>query len=696
MKTAALALILSCGNLAAAVTVPDFFARRDYPSAGGNVIVGDVTGDGILDVVAVAAEASISTMVGNGYGSFKAAVTTTVEWEFINGSALVDLNGNGKMDLVLSGGTPGEGNIGKMGVLFSNGNGTFQQPVLYPVNDGQLGTVAVRDFSGDGIPDVIAVGGKGLWLFTGQGEGTFNAGVLIPIMSLGGSLAAADFNGDAKLDLAVTISSGLYLMLGNGNGTFQTPVQIGANSGAIVAAPVTRDGYTDILSGTSIYFNNGKGSFAGPVKVSISGPAIAVGDLNGDGIPDLASSNGCVAYGLGKGQFTKQSCYPVAEQGGTLSFSVVLAELTTAKPGFNDVIAGLNNSVSVLLNLGDGLFEDGVWMSVPDGNNCGAAGAFDGAGSVDLAVITSNGLTVLLGTGKAATPYTIGATIPLSGLGCPITADVNGDGIPDLLEGANSLGGVGVFLGNGNGTFSQASVIPFGPANDIVVGDFNHDGKLDVATSSNQLAFGNGDGTFQSPVPILANPPDLGFDWIAAGDVNNDGWTDLLATQEEYCCAALYVLLNNQQGGFTLTTISDPAGPVFVMLADLNGDGNLDAVVTEDGNATAHVYGGNGKGGFESGQQNIPYPFVDELPAQIGDVNGDGIPDLVLPADGSIGIALGTGKGTFYNPFVIGAGPGVGQVFLQNLHGQSATAGLPDIAAPDSTGGVMVLFNLTK
>jgi len=86
-------LVLCCSTLTAAVTVPEFFARRDYPSAGGNVMVGDVTGDGILDVVAVAAEYSISTQVGNGYGSFRAAVTTTVEWQFMFGSALVDLNG---------------------------------------------------------------------------------------------------------------------------------------------------------------------------------------------------------------------------------------------------------------------------------------------------------------------------------------------------------------------------------------------------------------------------------------------------------------------------------------------------------------------------------------------------------------------------------------------------------------------------
>jgi hypothetical protein len=81
---------------------------------------------------------------------------------------------------------------------------------------------------------------------------------------------------------------------------------------------------------------------------------------------------------------------------------------------------------------------------------------------------------------------------------------------------------------------------------------------------------------------------------------------------------------------------------------------------------------------------------------QIGDVNGDGIPDLILPSDGSIGIALGMGNGTFLTPIVIGAGPAEGQIFLQNLHGQSPNAGLPDLLAPDASGGVMVLLNLTK
>jgi hypothetical protein len=128
------------------------------------------------------------------------------------------------------------------------------------------------------------------------------------------------------------------------------------------------------------------------------------------------------------------------------------------------------------------------------------------------------------------------------------------------LEGASSLGGVGVYMNNGKGEFELASVVPLSPANIMVLADFNHDGLLDIATSFNQLAFGKGKGQFESPVAIWDDPPPLGFVGIAAGDFNNDGWTDLMAVQGEYCCGAYFVMLNNHQGGFNVTTYTTPTG----------------------------------------------------------------------------------------------------------------------------------------
>jgi hypothetical protein len=498
--------------------------------------------------------------------------------------------------------------------------------------------------------------------------------------------------------LAVCSSSGLNVLFGNGDGTFQPPQTISNTAGQITAADATGDGYPDIvIADGNIYINNGQGGFPTSVPTPVFGEAAAVGDVNGDGIPDMASDLGNVALGLGGGKFAAQVAYPIANEGEG-SYGVTMAYLSKKdKNGYEDMIFGPNGAVSVLLNENNANFVDGEWVSVPGSGNCAAAGDFNGDGKPDLAVPTGNGLVILLGTGDASAPYKTGTTIPLSGPGCPIAGDLNGDGKIDLLEGANSLGGVGVYMGNGKGEFVLTSVVPLSPANDMVLADFNHDGLLDIATSFNQLAYGKGKGQFEAPVAIWDDPPPLGFVWIAAGDINNDGWTDLLAGQGEYCCGAYFVMLNNHEGGFTVTTYTTPTGygPWAVMMGDFNGDGNLDTAF-EYGNATLGIYLGDGKGEFTPVNQTLSYPFVDQLPPQVGDVNGDGILDILLPANGMITIALGKGNGTFATPLTVGVGSGLGQILLQNLHGQSPKSGLPDIVEPDGGGGVTVLINLTK
>ena len=258
------------------------------------------------------------------------------------------------------------------------------------------------------------------------------------------------------------------------------------------------------------------------------------------------------------------------------------------------------------------------------------------------------------------------------------------------------------YLGKGDGTFTLKSSTPLPAVGFVAVADFNQDGKLDFATSANLLALGNGDGTFQTFVPLVATPPSTGFNNIAAGDVNGDGWPDLVLTSGEEDIATINVLLNNQHGGFTQSTIltcqkpfSTPCDPSEVLLADVNGDGILDLIVGETINGGMVVYLGDGKGGFTQKQA-----FNDALyapgPIMVGDVNGDGIPDIGLSEAGTLAIYLGKGDGTFYAPFYIGAGPNPGDILMMNLHGQAPIAGLPDLVAPDYTGGVMVLINTTK
>ena len=692
-----LALIVFAATGVQAVKPVKFLGRRDYAGLGP-ALVADLNGDKILDVVAISYGNEMYPFLGNGNGTFRQLPQWNSGWDQIYRGVAADLNGDGYADLVLSGSQQPGGPYG-IGVCFGNGDGTFQTPVLYQTGkDSGLWQIALGDFNGDGIADILAVGADGLWLLTGKGAGVFNAAVLIPITGLGGGsgLVVADFGEKGKLSAAITdYGTGFMLILGNGDGTFQAPILYPITDCChyIGTGDVNRDGLPDVLvtldvpANNLLFLNNGKGGFDAPTQTPITTMApMAVGDVNGDGIPDLVSADGSVSFGLGGAKFATPVNYAVEATGGE---SVVLADLR--HNGLLDVVAGEFQAFSVLLNQGAGTFQDGEWMSVPGSGNCAAAGDFNGDGIPDLALPTNDGLVILLGTGNGSAPYEQGATIPLSGPGCPLAGDVNGDGFLDLIEGADSLAGTGIYLGNGHGAFYLKSITPIGPSQ-LALGDFNHDGFMDLISSANQLALGDGQGYFQEPVPFVPNPNPLGYSGIAVGDLNNDGWPDVMLSPSSGG-TQMEELLNDQHGGFTETTITNIGGIIGVVLADINGDGNLDAICPQLGQTA--IYLGNGLGGLTLSPEIVYYPGGDPAAAPtVADVNGDGIPDLLLPADGSVGIAYGNGDGTFQSLIIWGAAASEGQVFAQNLHGQPAN--LPDLAIPAAGGGVTVLINTAQ
>jgi hypothetical protein len=343
----------------------------------------------------------------------------------------------------------------------------------------------------------------------------------------------------------------------------------------------------------------------------------------------------------------------------------------------------------VLLNEGKGTLEDRIWTSLSVSPGCSVSGDFNGDGKPDLALNTAEGITILLGTGKESAPFSLGSTIPIANTLCLRgIGDLNGDGILDLAVATSTS--VVTLLGNGDGTFTQKSSLPTPVgAGYIVLADFNHDGKLDFATSSNLIALGNGDGTFQTPTNVAAVVPPGGFTYVATGDINNDGWPDLVFSVDEQAASA-YVLLNNHTGGFTQVPTNYGGLTNEAVLADLNGDGNLDLILSYS------VYLGNGQGDF-----TFDTELSFDTGAQFGfnivaDVNGDGIPDVEFLSANTVAIFLGKGDGTFETPYFLGGGQSPGDLLAVNAHGQAAGAGKPDLLLPDETGGILTLFNLTK
>ncbi len=278
-------------------------------------------------------------------------------------------------------------------------------------------------------------------------------------------------------------------------------------------------------------------------------------------------------------------------------------------------------------------------------------------------------------------------------IGQPITGDFNGDGKPDVafteVPTVSGPFSVCIALGNGDGTFKppscsvpalQAAGSSQNPGS-AVIGDFNGDGKLDLAvpdvgdgSKGVSIFLGNGDGTLQAPIIIPAGGSPYS---VATGDFNKDGFMDLAVVYRDNTFG---ILLGNGNGTFhapVVFTVPIPPGITIafgaITTGDFNLDGNLDLVLANLSTLSNDIYFAAGKGDGTFGEPQLvtqlsEYPTNDlgSLPA--ADLNGDGKLDLVRVTISqetfliSISVLLGNGDGTFQPPNWFGlvtAGPDI-------------------------------------
>ncbi len=407
--------------------------------------------------------------------------------------------------------------------------------------------VAVADVNGDGKPDVVVTGcgSDTVSVLLGNGDGTLQGAVTY---ASGGqapqAIAIADVNGDGKPDILVANngSSTVGVLLGNGDGTFQPAVTYdsGGPPADLVVADVNRDGKPDLVVTTcstdgcfdqggsvAVLLGNGDGTFQPPVTFSAGIPtSVAVADVNGDGIPDVVVGNwdnpGTVAVLLGKGDGTFKAAVTY-DSGGLEATSIAIADVNgDNKPDLlvanwcGSAINCEDGSVGVLLGNGDGTFQATVAYDSGGGQASAVAVAdVNGDGKPDLAVANWDSgswddVSVLLGNGdgtfQPALAYGSGAVMPAP----VVMADLNGDGLPDLVVGNLQLylgspldGIVGVLLNNSG---------PHSPTTTTLVSSLNPAPMRTPVTytatvTSQGGAAVTGSVTFQDGGSTIANVP---------------------------------------------------------------------------------------------------------------------------------------------------------------------------------------------
>ncbi len=414
-------------------------------------------------------------------------------------------------------------------------------------------------------------------------------------------------------------------------------------------------------------------SFIAPVNypVGVSPVAVVTADLNGDGKLDLVIANAAA------------------------------------------------NNISVLLGNGDGTFQAARTYATGAAPQSSAVGDLNGDGKLDLVTANEgdNTVSVLLGNGdgtfQAAKGYAVGAQ--------PVSVAVGDfDGKPDIVTANQGSDSVSLLPGNGDGTFATAQTAgTFGaPAASVAVGDFNGDGKLDLAATTRgtdgfwggyyssyyysgnspavTVLLGNGNGTFATgisytlPSPFEVPPSSYAPPSVAAADLTGDGKPDLVVTDAGD--GAVDVLPNNGNGLFTAPTSFSTGGssPDSVALADVNANGKLDIITADTGDNAVSMLPNVGNGNFGS-----PYTFpVGSGPAAVaaGNFNADGRTDVAVANSGSNNVSVLLNNGSWPLLQVTATDAQTGAAISSTTAGQSFNF---TVTAEDQFGNVLTGFSDT-
>jgi hypothetical protein len=681
--------------------------------------MGDFNDDGKMDwVVSNGWDDNLWLYLGNGDGTSATPTILPLKGTSPDWVAVADLRKMGRADIVIA-----ENESSTVGVLFSNGDGTFQaEQELTTYNSPDYVTVA--DLNGDGSPDIIAGGGGCAAVLLGDGKGNFQAPLTscsenidlsggYPPPTFTTFISFADFNKDGKLDMLISVpTDGVMMLLGDGQGNFTSPVRI------VSGSTISNDPYFFLTSTTIDYNGDGcpdaaigdwqgmiflfagdcAGNFKHPASLNFGAgdvPAqLSVADINGDGHPDLVASGLPIVVGAapagrmlsvmlsdGQGSFQHAQVY----RGGDSLVSFAAGDLNG--DGNLDVLAVAQN-------------ENGLYEFLNEGS--GGFGAPQGRAQFSI-----HG-----GNNQETDPINVGADYS------PLLADVNADGLKDLVYidyGAlESTYSAAVSLNLGSQGFADPVFTPITTDNSDVVsdalGDFHGTGQLDLLVATDPVQPGGpggngsvylmqnlGGGKYGTPNPVFSRSNYATS--MYAVDLNGDGKQDLLIFDEpDGTNPALEVLLGNGNGTFSAPVsypLPSAGNSANIFSGDFNGDKKTDILLDLQENVlpfTSNVIEllGNGNGTLQTpqvivGNKGLP-------PFDLFDLNHDGLLDILAQdwttLTPSITTYFGLANGNFGSPASYKSYSGSNGFSYDGgvLAGDFNHDGNIDVAAPQNEG----------
>jgi hypothetical protein len=646
-------------------------------SKTSSLFLGDLNGDGYLDVVAGNDGETNTLYLNNGVNSdgtfrgFANGVVIGSDADFTFALALGDVDSDGDLDVLT-------GNFSQTNKLYLN-NGVDSEGTFNGFSNGKAisrdtddtFSIALGDMDRDGDLDLVAGNrDQANTLYLNDGSGAYANGIVIgsetdPTLSV----VLADVDGDGGLDvLTGNSNTGNKLYLNDNSRGFGDPFGYGndynktipfgliGHTNVITLGDVDNDGDLDVLTGNELlgsdeggatnklFINDGSGGFGIGVDISNDTDktsSLALGDLDGDGDLDLVVGNN----GQDSTDSTEFSKVHLNNGNGSFANGVPLANiglkfLTNAitlgdvdNDGDLDILTGNELSGSgggtnkLFINNGSGGFALGVDISIDDDITSSLAlGDLDGDGDLDL-VVGNKG-------GNAG-------------------AGVNSDNSSKvhLNNGVNSDG---TFRGFANGVPITRSRNTYA----IALGDVDGDGDLDVlagnsSSQTNKLHLNNGSGDFSGGVPIGTDMYNTRS--LVLFDVDSDGDLDVVAGNSAQN-NKLY--LNNGKGIFSVTgkDIGNDTDLVLsITFGDIDGDGDLDLLQGSDqGLNKLHL--NNSLGGFATTAEDIGSDTGLTLSLALGDVDGDGDLDVLEGNHSQTNkLYLNNGNGSFDDPLDIGS-----------------------------------------